>query len=130
MQGIAGGRKLGAFVLDHLFVQLAPDGGIAVGAQLLFVGGEQDRMPRRRAAEDLAVLHREVLRGPVRAAQREGADAGLRRLLEARHVLLPRVGIAHRLAEIVVDDGAARRFGEAAPSSRLSTPGRGRRRTG
>ncbi len=69
-------------------------------------------MPRRRAAEHLAVLHREVLRGPVRAAQREGADAGLRGFLEARHVLLPRVGIAHRLAEIVVDDGAARGLGQ------------------
>ena len=34
----------------------------------LFVGGEQDRMPRRRAAEYLAVLHREVLRGAIRAA--------------------------------------------------------------
>jgi hypothetical protein len=70
-------------------------------------------MPRRRAAENLTVAHRERLRRPIRAAQRECADPGFRRFVEPRHVLLPGVGIAVGLAEIVVDDRAARRFGDA-----------------
>ena len=64
-------------------------------------------MPGRQAAEHLAVLHREVLRHPVRAAHRIGADAQRRGLLDARHVLLPLVRAAHRLRQAVVDDGAA-----------------------
>ena len=57
---------LGRFALP--LVELAPDRGIAVRAQFFVVGGEEDRMPRRRSTEYLAVLHREGLRRPVRAA--------------------------------------------------------------
>ena len=70
-------------------------------------------MPGRQAAEHLAVLHREVLRDPVRAAHRVGADAERRGLLDPRHVHLPFVRLAHRLRQAVVDDGAAGRLGEA-----------------
>ncbi len=63
-------------------------------------------MPGRQAAEHLTVLHREVLRDPVRAAHRVGADAECGGLLDALHVGLPLVGLAHRLRQAVVDDGA------------------------
>ena len=71
-------------------------------------------MPGRQAAEHLAVLHREVLRDPVRAAHRVGPDPERRSLLDPRHVHLPFVRLAHRLRQAVVDDGAAGRLGEAA----------------
>ena len=40
--------------LDHLLVQLLPDRRVGIGAQLLLVRREQDRVPGRRAAEHLA----------------------------------------------------------------------------
>ena len=60
---------------DRFLVQLGADLGIGIGPHLLLVRRQQDRMPGRQAAEHLAVLHREVLRHPVRAAHRVGADA-------------------------------------------------------
>ena len=67
-------------------------------------------MPGRQAAEHLAVLHGEVLRHPVRAAHRIGADACPRGLVDARNVLLPLVAGAHGLAQAVVDNRAAAGF--------------------
>src|SRR5208283_6249089 len=92
-----------------------------------------DRVPGRRAAEGLAVAHREALRRAVRAAQRIGANPGLRGLLDARHVLFPQIRLAHRLPEIIVDHGAAGRLRKAshqavlelrrAAAARLDDPG-------
>jgi hypothetical protein len=71
-------------------------------------------VPGRQAAEHLAVLHREVLRHPVRAAHRVGADAQRRGFLDPRHVDLPLIRPPHRLAQRVVDDHPPARLGEAA----------------
>ncbi len=70
-------------------------------------------MPGRQPAEDLAVLHREVLRDPVGAAHRIGADPECGGLLDARHVGLPLVWFAHGLREAVVDHRPPGRLGEA-----------------
>src|SRR5215831_14564302 len=70
-------------------------------------------MPSRRTTEHLAVAHREALRRAVRAAQWISANAGLRGLLDPRHVLSPGVRLAHGLAEVVVDDGAPGRLRQA-----------------
>ena len=99
---------------DGLVVQFGADFGVGVEPQLLLVRHQEDRVPGRQAAEHLAVLHREVLRDPVRAAHRVGADAERRGLLDPRHVHLPFVRLAHRLRQAVVNDGAAGRLGEAA----------------
>src|SRR5215831_6092763 len=70
-------------------------------------------MPSRRTTEHLAVAHREALRRAVRAAEWISANAGLRGFLDPRHVLLPGVGLAHGLTEVVVDDGTSGRFRQA-----------------
>ena len=71
-------------------------------------------MPHRHPAEGLSVAHREVVGDAVRRAHREGADALRGRRVDLGHLLLPLAGPAHRLAEIVVDDGAAGRLAEPA----------------
>src|SRR5262249_42529440 len=53
-----------------------------------------------------------VLRHPVRAAHRVGANAECGGLLDARHVHFPLIGLAHRLREAVVNDGPPGRLGE------------------
>src|SRR5437870_11666238 len=69
-------------------------------------------MPGRQAAEHLAILHREVLSDPVRAAHRISADAQRGGLLDPRHRDLPLVWLAHRLGKAVVDDGSPGRLGK------------------
>ena len=69
-------------------------------------------MPGRRTAPHLRVLHVEGLRRRVRRAQRIGADAFGRGLVDPVHMLLPLAGAPHALAEIVVDDRPAGRFRE------------------
>ena len=71
-------------------------------------------MPHRHAAEGLGVAHLEVVGDAVGRAHREGADALRGSRVDLLHLLLPLAGAAHRLAEIVVDDGAAGRLAEAA----------------
>ena len=71
-------------------------------------------MPHRQPAEGLRVAHREIVGDAVRGAHREGADAFRGRRVNLGHLLLPLAGPAHRLAEIVIDDGAARRLAEPA----------------
>ena len=87
----------------RLGVQFVAHLRVGVGAHLVRVGRDQDRMPGRQTAEHLAVLHGEVLRDPVRAAHRIGSDAGARGLVDAGDVLLPLVAGAHGLAQAVVD---------------------------
>ena len=111
--GLRDADRAVGLVDDRFLVQLGADFRVGVGRSFSSSDVEQDRVPGRQAAEDLRVLHREVLRHPVRAAHRIGADAHRRGLLDARHVLLPLVRTAHRLRQVVVDDGAAGRLGEA-----------------
>jgi hypothetical protein len=95
-------------------VELGADFRVGVKPQLLGVGHQEDRVPGRQAAEHLTVLHREVLRDPVRAAHRVGTDAQRRGLLDPRHVDFPLVGAAHGLRQAVVDDHPAGSLREAA----------------
>ncbi len=70
-------------------------------------------MPGRRAAEHLRVRHVEGLRRRVRRAQRVGADALRRGLVDPRHVPLPVARTAHALPEVVVDDRTPGGFRQA-----------------
>ena len=97
----------------RLGVQLVAHLRVGIGAHLLLIGRDQDRMPGRQPAEHLAVLHGEVLRHAVRAAHRIGADAGARGLVDTGDMLLPLVAGAHGLAQAVVDHRPAGGFGQA-----------------
>ena len=100
--------------LDRLVVELFAHLRVGIGLQLLLGRGQADRVPDRHAAEGLGVAHREIVGDAVRRAHRVGADALGGRRVDLLHLLLPLAGPAHRLAEIVVDDGAAGRLAEAA----------------
>src|SRR5579875_1239105 len=92
------GRRRIELELDRFGMQLFADLRIAVGFELLLVGGEQDRMPGRQAAEFLAIAHRESVGDAVWRAHRKGANAFRGRRIDLRHLLLPLIRPAHRLA--------------------------------
>src|ERR1051326_3483695 len=71
-------------------------------------------MPYRQTAELLRVAHREIVGDAVRRAHREGADALRNSLIDALHLLMPLIGAARRLRQIIIDNRAAGRLAETA----------------
>src|SRR4030095_10620653 len=71
-------------------------------------------MPGGRTTEELGIAHSKELCRAVRRAQRIGPDTSLGRLINQCHELLPLVGLACCLAQIVIHYGAARSLREPA----------------